>query len=68
MKRIFDLILVVVSAPFWLPLLLVIYGLVKVRLGSPVVFEQVRPGIGGRPFMLVKFRTMTEARDADGSC
>ena len=48
-----------------LPLLL-LACLVRVRLGSPVLFRQVRPGLRGRPFMMVKFRTMTDERDADG--
>lgn len=46
--------------------LLVLASLVRVRLGSPVLFRQVRPGLHGRPFMMVKFRTMTEERGADG--
>ena len=41
--------------------------LVRIRLGSPVLFKQQRPGLRGRPFYLYKFRTMTEARDADGN-
>ena len=40
--------------------------LVRRRLGSPVLFRQVRPGLHGRPFEMVKFRTMTDARDAAG--
>ncbi|OYQ39035.1 sugar transferase [Rhodoferax sp. TH121] len=46
--------------------LLVLASLVRVRLGSPVLFRQVRPGLHGRPFMMVKFRTMTDERGADG--
>ena len=48
-----------------LPLLL-LACLVRARLGSPVLFRQVRPGLYGRPFMMVKFRTMTDERGADG--
>ena len=40
--------------------------LVRRKLGSPVLFRQVRPGLGGRPFEMVKFRTMTDARGPDG--
>ena len=40
--------------------------LVRLKLGSPVLFHQVRPGLGGRPFEMVKFRTMTDARGPDG--
>lgn len=48
-----------------LPLLL-LASLVRFRLGSPVLFRQARPGLHGRPFMMVKFRTMTDERGADG--
>jgi lipopolysaccharide/colanic/teichoic acid biosynthesis glycosyltransferase len=65
-KRAFDLLLtfpglIVLALP------LAILGLViRLRLGSPVLFRQVRPGLKGRPFTLYKFRTMTDERDADG--
>ena len=49
------------------PLLLLRSLLVRVRLGSPVLFCQQRPGYRGRPFWLIKFRTMTNARDASGA-
>jgi sugar transferase EpsL len=48
------------------PLLAMVALLVRVNLGSPVLFRHQRPGIGGRPFILMKFRTMTNARDANG--
>jgi lipopolysaccharide/colanic/teichoic acid biosynthesis glycosyltransferase len=66
MKRVFDLTVVGVLAPFWIPVLLVLALLVRVRLGRPVTFSQERPGRSGRPFRLVKLRTMTEGRDAQG--
>jgi sugar transferase EpsL len=65
-KRTFDLFLVALSAPLWATLLGLTAALVRVKLGRPVFFRQVRPGLGGRPFELFKFRTMTEARDAAG--
>ena len=49
-----------------LPLLLLAL-LVRRKLGSPVLFRQVRPGLHGQPFEMVKFRTMTDARGADGA-
>lgn len=66
MKRCFDVVaaalaLVVLALP-----LLVLAGLVRCKLGSPVLFRQARPGRGGLPFELVKFRTMTDTRDAAG--
>jgi lipopolysaccharide/colanic/teichoic acid biosynthesis glycosyltransferase len=66
-KRAFDLILVSLTAPCWMPLLGLTAALVRIRLGSPVLFRQVRPGLGGQPFHVFKFRTMTEARDAKGN-
>jgi lipopolysaccharide/colanic/teichoic acid biosynthesis glycosyltransferase len=49
------------------PLLLLLAFLVFFRLGAPALFRQQRPGYCGRPFWLLKFRTMTEARDASGA-
>jgi len=49
------------------PLLLVVSVLIRLRLGSPVLFKQERPGLKGNPFFLYKFRTMTNAKDADGN-
>ncbi len=49
------------------PFLLVAAFLVRVKLGSPVFFRQQRPGLNGQPFMLVKFRTMTDERDGKGN-
>jgi sugar transferase EpsL len=66
-KRAFDLILTLATAIFWLPLLLVVTVLVRIKLGSPVFFRQQRPGLNGKPFRMVKFRSMTDARDANGN-
>src|ERR1019366_1997420 len=66
-KRSFDLILIALSAPLWLPLLGLTAILVRIKLGRPILFRQVRPGLGGQPFRLLKFRTMTEARDDRGN-
>jgi sugar transferase EpsL len=65
-KRLFDVAVVVVLAPVWLLVLAVVALLVHQRLGSPVLFRQVRPGQFGRPFTLIKFRTMRDAVDAAG--
>jgi len=48
------------------PVLVAVAVLVRLRLGSPVLFRQMRPGQAGRPFTIQKFRTMTDARGADG--
>ena len=65
-KRAFD----IVFSACWLigfaPLLLVVAILVRLKLGSPVFFVQERPGFRAKPFRMVKFRTMTDARGPDG--
>ena len=66
MKRAFDLLVVVVTAPFWLPLLAVVALWVRIKLGSPVFFRQKRPGKNAQIFEMIKFRTMTDARDPGG--
>lgn len=66
MKRFFDITVSALALLFLaLPLLLLIW-LVRRKLGSPVFFRQVRPGLNGLPFEMVKFRTMTDARSPDG--
>jgi len=67
LKRCFDFVVALAGIVVLSPLLLIIVALVRWRLGSPVLFRQQRPGLGGRPFTLVKFRTMTDARAADGA-
>jgi sugar transferase EpsL len=65
-KRLFDLAVCVSALIFLSPVLLVVVLLVRYKLGSPALFRQQRPGLGGQPFWLLKFRTMTDARDAKG--
>jgi sugar transferase EpsL len=67
LKRSFDLLLVLLTSPLWLPIMAVVAVLVRVKLGSPVFFRQKRPGLGGEIFEIIKFRTMTDARDASGT-
>ena len=66
LKRGFDLVVVIAAAPLWLPVLVVVAVLVRLKLGSPVFFRQKRPGLNGAIFEMIKFRTMTDARDAQG--
>lgn len=66
MKRVLDLLAVILTAPFWVPVLLIVAVLVRVNLGSPVFFRQRRPGRGGRIFEIIKFRTMLDAHDRAG--
>ncbi len=63
-KRLFDLAVAVPAIVFLTPVILVIAALVRLRLGTPVFFRQERPGKNGRPFRIIKFRTMTDARDS----
>ena len=66
-KRLFDLCSSGMALLFLSPLLLYIAYLVKVKLGSPVLFTQIRPGKDNRLFKMYKFRTMTDARDKEGN-
>lgn len=65
-KPLFDRLLAVGALILLAPLLLLLALLVRLRLGAPVLFRQRRPGYQGRPFTMLKFRTMTDARDAAG--
>ena len=65
-KRLVDVVLTCACLPVALPLMAFVAAVVRLRLGSPVLFRQQRPGRGGRPFTLLKFRTMRDARRADG--
>jgi sugar transferase EpsL len=66
-KRALDVVLAGAGLVLLSPVLAVVAILVRFRLGSPVTFRQERAGLGGRPFILCKFRTMTDARDATGA-
>mgnify|MGYP001412605218 FL=1 len=66
MKRTFDIAIVVLMAPLLVVVLALLAVVVRWRLGAPVFFTQIRPGLHGRPFRLIKFRSMTDARDARG--
>jgi len=65
MKRLFDILLVVVALPFWLPLLGIVAFVVLVVEGRPVFFRQERAGKGGKPFMMLKIRTMRNGEGTD---
>ncbi len=65
-KRCFDLAISLPLALLLAPLMGALALLIRGKLGSPVLFWQERPGYQGRPFRMVKFRSMTDARDASG--
>jgi sugar transferase EpsL len=65
-KRPFDVVAATVALIVFAPVMAVVAVLVRIRLGSPVLFRQTRPGLHGKPFELIKFRTMTNATDREG--
>lgn len=67
MKRLIDLIIAAAVLVLFAPALIVLALLIRLRLGSPILFRQRRPGRRGEIFTMVKFRTMTDARDASGA-
>ena len=67
MKRTIDFCVALLALLMLSPVMLIIAVLVRKRLGSPMLFRQQRPGLRGQPFMLCKFRTMTDATDASGN-
>ncbi len=66
LKRGFDIVIAAMALVVFSPLILVLASVIRRRLGSPVLFRQQRVGLDSKPFAMVKFRTMTDARDADG--
>lgn len=67
MKRLFDFLASACALVLFAPVLFVLIVLIRRRLGSPVFFTQTRPGRDGRPFRMIKFRTMTDERDSAGN-
>lgn len=65
MKRLWETILVLLTMVLWLPLLLTVALTVLVTMGRPVWFRQERAGKGGRPFRILKFRTMRSGEGSD---
>ena len=66
LKRFIDVLASLCGLILLGPVLAILALLVSCKLGSPVLFRQVRPGKGGKPFQMMKFRTMTDERGADG--
>jgi len=65
MKRTIDTLLVLITLPLWLAVSLAVTAAVALTMGLPVVFRQERAGLRGRPFMLMKFRTMRNGEGTD---
>lgn len=66
LKRLFDIVVSLTALVILSPILVAVAYLVKKNLGSPVLFRQVRPGLHGKPFEMIKFRTMRDAVDQAG--
>lgn len=66
-KRLFDVSLSALAILCLLPLMLLIGWLIRRKLGGPVLFRQVRPGLAGQPFEMIKFRTMRDVVDSSGN-
>jgi len=67
LKRLFDIFASLCGLILLGPLMIVVAWLVKRKLGSPVLFSQIRPGLNAKPFKMMKFRTMFDAVDQQGN-
>lgn len=66
-KRFFDIIVSTIALVILSPIFAMIAYKVKKNLGSPILFRQIRPGLNGQPFEMIKFRTMKDAVNKDGN-
>ncbi|AZM37196.1 sugar transferase [Acinetobacter baumannii] len=67
LKRLLDIVIASIALVILSPLYIFVAYKVKKNLGSPVLFRQVRPGLHGKPFEMIKFRTMKDALDEQGN-
>ncbi|ELV8626740.1 sugar transferase [Vibrio cidicii] len=67
LKRASDFILALLACAFFLPIIIIVAILIRIKLGSPILFHQERPGLHGKVFKMYKFRTMTDAKDLHGN-
>lgn len=65
-KRVFDIFASSFGLLLLSPIIIFVAWQIHKKLGSPIVFRQMRPGLGGKPFKMIKFRTMRDAFDAAG--
>jgi lipopolysaccharide/colanic/teichoic acid biosynthesis glycosyltransferase len=66
LKRLFDIVVTSIILLVFSPVFVFLAILIKIKLGSPVLFCQTRPGLNGTPFKIFKFRTMRDVADSDG--
>ncbi len=67
MKRLFDIIASIVGLVIFSPIMLILYILILSKMGSPVLFRQLRPGKNAKPFEMIKFRSMKNSVDDKGN-
>ncbi|MDC9498769.1 MULTISPECIES: sugar transferase [unclassified Pseudoalteromonas] len=67
MKRFFDFIVALSVLFILLPVIIVVFVLVRLKLGAPILFTQTRPGLHGKVFKMMKFRTMLDGKDKQGN-
>ncbi|MDC9511488.1 sugar transferase [Pseudoalteromonas sp. Angola-4] len=67
MKRLFDFLVALFALLILLPVIMVVAVLIRLKLGSPILFTQERPGLNGNVFKMMKFRTMLDAKDKQGN-
>ena len=66
-KRLFDVIISSIMVIVFLPVMVLVAFIISVNMGRPVLFRQIRPGLNGKPFVLIKFRTMQVSNDPEQS-
>jgi sugar transferase EpsL len=66
MKRMFDFVVAFMLIMLLWPIMMIIVILIRIKLGSPILFKQQRPGMHGKPFIIYKFRTMKQLADKNG--
>ncbi|WP_417446722.1 sugar transferase [Kangiella sp.] len=67
MKRLFDLVCSSLALITLFPIIIVVALLIRIKLGSPIIFTQKRPGLNNKAFNMIKFRSMLDKRDSDGN-
>ena len=67
MKRLFDIVGATIALLLFSPVFLILTILIRQKLGTPVLFRQIRPGLNGAPFEILKFRSMRDATHPDGT-
>ncbi|HFQ4915856.1 TPA: sugar transferase [Vibrio vulnificus] len=67
MKRLFDFLVSLTALILFSPIIALVAWKIRKNLGSPVLFRQTRPGLNGKPFEMIKFRTMKDAADEQGN-